>query len=469
MQSPVALTACWLQRCSSLSTTTSSNVESVTMQAQGVEDDANVKQERTFHPIYNDAETTDLVLASSDQVLFRVHSVVLSTASAVFRQMMGVERDARESSETPVQMEETAEVLQALLDVFYPDRLCLPPAIGCGLPSGQGGSLGRGGGGKAWRQEQLPHAPPFHILRDLALAADKYDMPGVMRVVRRTLFVPIPQASNANNLAPGTSPQVQLANPQQHPPVELYALARRLEWDAEARAASTATLACTPLVGPGADPTCTRAVKAMDAASAVGLLELHARRRDAFVAALDLVGAATRDFDSNGDAPLHVQRYWMGVRIAHKGCRWNMYKDKTMSPSRSLGDRANTSSTSSSSNPQGHAGLPPPPAPFGVAAAADAPPTPTTPTAKGVSHRKDALPCREHLQTWTTFAACALAELDRSLVGKALRSDAFWQREAFGNLWTLACPNVNCSMQLVSRTSLKAALVRDLDALPSTI
>lgn len=433
------------------------------MQAQGGEDDVNVKPERTFHPMYNDAETNDLVLASSDQVLFRVHSVVLSKASTVFRQMMGVERDARESSETPVQMEETAEVLHALLEVFSPDRLRFPPAIECGLPSGQGGNLG---GGKAWRREQLPHAPPFHILRDLALAADKYDMPGVMGVVRRALFVPAPQASNANNLAAGTSPQVQLANPQQHPPVELYALARRLEWEAEARAASTATLACTPLVGPGADPASTRALKAMDAASAVGLLELHARRRDAFVAALDLVGAATRDFDTNGDAQLHVQRYWMSVRVAHKGCRWNMYKDKTASPSRSLGDRA--SSTSSSSNPQGNTGPPPPPAPFG-AAMVDAPPTPTTPTAKGVSHRKDALPCREHLQAWTTFAACALAELDRSLVGKSLRSDAFWQREAFGNLWTLACPNVNCSMQLVSRNSLKAALVRDLDALPSSI
>lgn len=433
------------------------------MQAQDA-NDADVKPERNFHPIYNDATTTDLVLASSDQVLFRVHSVVLSTASGVFRQMMGVQRDAEESSETPVQMDEPAEVLLALLDVFYPDRLCLPPAIGYGLPSG---AFRQGQQGKAWRQEQLSQSPPFHILRDLALAADKYDMPGVMRVVRRTLFVSVPVPSNGNLAGTSSSSQVMLANPQQHPPVELYALARRLEWDAEASAASTATLSCA-LLGPAADAASMQALERMDAVSAVRLLNLHARRRAAFVEALDLVSSATRDFgavegDGHAQQQLHVQRYWAGVRNAHKGCRWNMYRDKIASPSRSLGDRANTST----SNPQ-NPGPPP-----GLAAAHPidaAPPTPITPTAKGVSHRKDVLPCREHLQAWLTFTQCALAELDRAgLVGKSLRSDAFWQRDAFGNLWTLSCPNVNCAMQLVSRNSLKAAMLRDLDGLPDSI
>ena len=72
-----------------------------------------------FHPRHNHADG-DLILSSSDNVLFRVHSVVLKLVSGFFKQMLEIPRVASENPNEPIPVSEDGKTIGLLLDSVYP-------------------------------------------------------------------------------------------------------------------------------------------------------------------------------------------------------------------------------------------------------------------------------------------------------------------------------------------------------------
>jgi len=143
-----------------------------------------------FHPSYS-ASDADIVLSSSDNVLFGVHSIILKHASGVFNDMLSMARDVTEKSSDPIYLSEDGVILKALLDISYP------------CPG-------------------LPDDSPLDFLHELALVARKYDMPGAMNCIRRHMFLLTPE--------PGPSS------------LDRYGIACEFGWEREAKLASTGTL-----------------------------------------------------------------------------------------------------------------------------------------------------------------------------------------------------------------------------------
>lgn len=84
--------------------------------------DTNSEPKQPSHNLSYLFPDADLVLVSSDGVLFRVHSLVLKLASQFFRDMFTIPRDVKESeSQEPIPMAEREPVLEALLGLIYPN------------------------------------------------------------------------------------------------------------------------------------------------------------------------------------------------------------------------------------------------------------------------------------------------------------------------------------------------------------
>ncbi|OCB87698.1 hypothetical protein A7U60_g5224 [Sanghuangporus baumii] len=72
-----------------------------------------------FHPRYNHSDG-DIILSSSDGVLFCVHSIILKLVSGVFKQMLEIPRVASENSDEPIPLSEDGKTIALLLDAVYP-------------------------------------------------------------------------------------------------------------------------------------------------------------------------------------------------------------------------------------------------------------------------------------------------------------------------------------------------------------
>lgn len=142
--------------------------------------------DQAYHPSYSSLDT-DLVLSSKDGVKFRVHSLVLKLSSGVFREILSVPRAENESPNDPIDLEESGEVLKALLDLVYPS------------------------GG-------LPDMPTFDFVRDLSIACEKYEMAGATQAIKKHIFEPR----------------------KVYPVLQMYGLARQLGWENESKIASAA-------------------------------------------------------------------------------------------------------------------------------------------------------------------------------------------------------------------------------------
>ncbi|KAH8111704.1 hypothetical protein DFH11DRAFT_573923 [Phellopilus nigrolimitatus] len=105
-----------------------------------------------FHPEYNHPDG-DVVLSTNDGVLFRVHSFILKVASGFFRQMLEVPRAATEYRDDPIPLDEDAQTIVTVLNIIYP-------------------------------HEDIPAIKTYKEAWALATAADKYDMPRVLKTVR---------------------------------------------------------------------------------------------------------------------------------------------------------------------------------------------------------------------------------------------------------------------------------------------
>ncbi|THH00913.1 hypothetical protein EW145_g7015 [Phellinidium pouzarii] len=180
-----------------------------------------------YHPSYSFPDA-DLVLASKDDLKFRVHSQILKLVSGFFSEMLAIPRATSEKASDPIVMTESADILVALLDAAYPNF----------------------GQHRHGLSDALSKSP-----ESVVLAAEKYDMHGVIEYIRTLLFHGTPAL-------PATTP------------IGMYNLARKCGWDAEAKLASTRTLHI--------DLTSADAISDLEKVDSCGVLklqELHRKRK----------------------------------------------------------------------------------------------------------------------------------------------------------------------------------------------
>ncbi|EIW82549.1 hypothetical protein CONPUDRAFT_53299 [Coniophora puteana RWD-64-598 SS2] len=161
-----------------------------------------------MHPEFSSPDA-DVILAAKDQTaLFRVHSYTLKTTSGWFRSLFSLpQRPLSPSTSTSSAL---TLVPSMSTSTTHPDTIALDedaPTLEALLRMVCG----------------QPITPPqtHDALDALLFAAEKYDMPGPLALLRILLAVP----------------------PLSAEPLRIYAAASRFGWDAEARAASAQTLA----------------------------------------------------------------------------------------------------------------------------------------------------------------------------------------------------------------------------------
>ena len=190
------------------------------------------------HPSFN-ALDADIILCSSDNVFFRIHSLILTIASGWFSTLLSLPHcppSYKQSSSPPpspppevIHMVEDAKVIAGLLSMA---------------------------GGR-----ELPKIDTFEYLEDLLHTAEKYDMPGVLSILRLAIM----------------SPKFLDTHP-----VRVYAIACQWGWVEEAKLASTKTLGIDLL---GHDTV--KDLGIVESPHLTALMLLHRRRRDVLRTGLD--------------------------------------------------------------------------------------------------------------------------------------------------------------------------------------
>ncbi|KAJ3474653.1 hypothetical protein NLI96_g12337 [Meripilus lineatus] len=194
-----------------------------------------------YHPLFS-TEEADIILCSQDGVYFRVYSLVLKLSSGWFRSTFSLpQRPSLPSSLSssssssssppiePINVSESSEVLNAILS----------------MASGY----------------EIPRIHDFNYLESLVHAAEKYDMPGVLSILRFAILSP--------------------AFLKNHP-IRVYAIACRWDWYEEAKIASKHTLAMDLLAVDRMDD-----IRKVDPRDLARLMLLHRRRRDQLKDRLD--------------------------------------------------------------------------------------------------------------------------------------------------------------------------------------
>ncbi|KZS99754.1 uncharacterized protein LAESUDRAFT_732904 [Laetiporus sulphureus 93-53] len=175
-----------------------------------------------FHPLFS-SQDGDVILGSKDRTLFRMHSFTLKTTSGWFRSMFSLPpRGDSPSAADAIYLDEDTATLESLLQMIS------------GLP--------------------IPAFESYAVVEPLLLAAEKYDMPGPMSIVRALVMTPSFLAE----------------------PLRLYAMACRYGWHDEARVASQKTLTID-LHAPEHRPTLLK----LRTPALLSLIELHHARREA--------------------------------------------------------------------------------------------------------------------------------------------------------------------------------------------
>ncbi|OCH96479.1 hypothetical protein OBBRIDRAFT_829906 [Obba rivulosa] len=193
------------------------------------------------HPLFS-AENADIVLSSKDDTHFRVRSQLLRETSGWFNTLLSIPSNAPDTADTDIIcLDETADILAALLRMV----------------SGF----------------EIPELHPINLCEDILYAAEKYEMPGPVSIIRVALSSNLLDAS----------------------PIRIYGIAARRGWAAEAKAASTRTLPLDLF-----HPDAVAELNRLDGPVLMKLLLLHHSRRQAFKAALD----DTRTFYASGGSTL---------------------------------------------------------------------------------------------------------------------------------------------------------------------
>ncbi|KAI0915753.1 hypothetical protein AcW1_003734 [Taiwanofungus camphoratus] len=190
--------------------------------------DGDDPQTTALHPLFSSTDG-DVMLGSKDGTLFRVHSYTLKTTSGWFRAMFSLPQKKEPDLQLDtIYVDEDTVTLEGLLRMV------------CGLP--------------------IPRLDSYDIIEPILHAAEKYDMPGPLSIVRALVTTP----------------------PLLSDPLRLYAIACRCGWREEARTASQCTLA----LGLHA-PEHRLTLLKLGAPALLSLFELHHNRREALRRRLD--------------------------------------------------------------------------------------------------------------------------------------------------------------------------------------
>ncbi|KAL5531155.1 hypothetical protein ACEPAG_4031 [Sanghuangporus baumii] len=190
----------------------------------------NPELEVKFHPDYDDQES-DLILEPADGKRFRVHSLIMTLASDVFKTMIDA-APAQVSVKNPIHMQEKGDVVKDLLDAIYPNKLSF-----------------------------LRGAPTFEHFKDICYAAEKYEMAGALQTMQFFFRRMIDSL----------------------PPLLAFAIASRYEWTEELRLTSIATLKLDLY-----SPQSVKELQFIPSGVLLKLMELHRKRRNLLVTSLDL-------------------------------------------------------------------------------------------------------------------------------------------------------------------------------------
>ena len=79
-----------------------------------------------FHEHYN-FDDGDLVLLTSDNVKFHVHSTVLKAGSGIFRDMLELASPNAQNPSEPIYLSETSATLEIIFQFLYPVNAKIPP------------------------------------------------------------------------------------------------------------------------------------------------------------------------------------------------------------------------------------------------------------------------------------------------------------------------------------------------------
>ncbi|KIM45094.1 hypothetical protein M413DRAFT_330030 [Hebeloma cylindrosporum] len=180
-----------------------------------------------FHSDFSSPDANVVLAAKDAKLYFRVHSHTLKTTSGFFRTMYSLPQSAMTHSDI-IYLDEDAEVLQHLLYIV------------CGLP--------------------FPEIATHDLLESLLFAAEKYDMPGPMSIMKMYLLTPSTLGD----------------------PLRLYSIARRYDWQNEAKILSTRTLSLNIH-----DPVHRPSLRTLSTDALLDLFALHRSRREALRKCLD--------------------------------------------------------------------------------------------------------------------------------------------------------------------------------------
>ncbi|KAJ7718000.1 hypothetical protein DFH07DRAFT_860700 [Mycena maculata] len=188
---------------------------------QSESDESSSTSSPVFHPSFCSPDGDIVLAAKGGDLFFRLHSFILKTTSSWFRTMLSLPQGQSSSVEV-IFMDEDEDTLELLLRMV----------------SG------------------LPLLPVVHydVVDKILFAAEKYDMPGPMSIMRLLVMTP----------------------PLLDQPFRLYTVSCRYGWDEEARFASTQTLT-HHLHDPGLRPLLNR----LSTDALLNLFQLHHSRREA--------------------------------------------------------------------------------------------------------------------------------------------------------------------------------------------
>lgn len=186
-----------------------------------------------YHPLFS-SEDADVILCSQDKITFRVYSLVLKLSSGWFRTLFTLPQkpttpSASPSPQEPILVTESSEILSTILSMAY--------------------------------GYELPRFHDIKFIEALVHAAEKYDMPGALSIIRLALVFP--------------------SFLKDHP-IQVYAIACRWGWQEEAQIASSHTIAMDLL-----SPTEIEKLRAVDPQDLTRLMLLHRKRRDQLKKGLD--------------------------------------------------------------------------------------------------------------------------------------------------------------------------------------
>ncbi|KAF8893938.1 hypothetical protein BD779DRAFT_1467525 [Infundibulicybe gibba] len=175
----------------------------------------------SFHPSFLSPEGDAVLAANGGKVLFRVHSFTLKTTSGWFKTMYSLPQKPLALVEDVFYMDEDADVLESLLRMI------------CGLSI-------------------LP-IDSYDMIDSLLDAAEKYDMPGPLSILRLLVTTP----------------------PLLDQPFRLYIAACRFGWECEAKMSATRTLTHNLY-----DPELQLLLKRLPTTALLNLFNLHHTRRE---------------------------------------------------------------------------------------------------------------------------------------------------------------------------------------------